>query len=209
MFGVSIAYFLHFGRWLLPNRPAEEFTKSYELGKYLTELRVMKGSPLIGKTIRASKLATEHEVKFIGLIRKNKPLTRASVRHLKAGDILLIEGKVKDLMNLKDEEKLEIAPEHQLQDKDLQAEDLSMVQAVIPPNSHLIGRTLAAVYFHRRHRAIVLAVQRRGHRLREAIDDIRLAAGDSLLMQGRVEGIEDLRKDENFIILEEVEGGLI
>jgi len=87
----------------------------YELGEYLTELRVMKDSPLIGKTVRASKLAKEHEVKLLRLIRKGRSLARARFRRLKPADILLIEGKVTDLMNLKDAEKLEIAPEHQLQ----------------------------------------------------------------------------------------------
>jgi di/tricarboxylate transporter len=209
LFGVCIVYFVLFGRWLLPERPAQELTKSYELGEYITELRVMKDSPLIDKTLRASKLSKDHDVKILKLIRRGKPLVRPTTRRLKAADILLIEGKVKDLINLKDAEKLELAPEHKFQDKDLKAEDLSLVQVVVPPNSHLIGRTLTDVYFHRRHRAIVLAVQRRGHRLREKIDDIRLAAADALLVQGPTEEIDRLRKDENFIILEEIEEGLL
>jgi len=209
MFGACFFYFLFFERWLLPDRPAEELAKSYELGKYLTELRVMKGSPLIGKQISASRLAKDHEVKILGLIRGGKTLSRPSTRRLKSADILLIEGKVNDLINLKDEEKLEIAPEHQLQDKELKAEDLSMVQAVVPPGSELVGRTLSSVYFHRRYHAIVLAVQRRGHRLNRKINDIRLSAGDSLLVQGPLEEIDELRKDENFIVLEEIKEGVL
>lgn len=209
MFGACILYFLLLGRWLLPDRPTEELTKSYELGKYLTELRVMEKSPLIGKRICASRLAKELEVKIISLIRNGKALARPNSRRLKHADILLLEGKVKDLIDLKDEEKLEVAAEHRLQDKDLKSEDLSMVQAVVPPNSHLVGRTLSSIYFHHYHKAIVLAVQRRGHRLKQKISDIRLAAGDSLLVQGALDEIDELRKDENFIVLEEVKEGLL
>lgn len=47
-------YLLVVGRWLLPDRRATELSETYELGKYITELRVMPKSPLIGTSVAAA-----------------------------------------------------------------------------------------------------------------------------------------------------------
>jgi len=44
-------YLLTLGRWLLPERRGQELVEHYELGKYITELRVMADSPLIGTSV--------------------------------------------------------------------------------------------------------------------------------------------------------------
>ena len=48
---VGFVYMLVMGRWLLPHHPPAPLTETYQLGKYITELRLMAGSPLIGKTV--------------------------------------------------------------------------------------------------------------------------------------------------------------
>src|SRR5690606_36274857 len=44
-------YLLTLGRWLLPRTGATELVEHYELGKYITELRVMPDSSLIGSSV--------------------------------------------------------------------------------------------------------------------------------------------------------------
>ena len=50
------------GGWLLPDRRGGELTETYELGGYITELRVMAGSNLIGKTVRESEFGKTEDV---------------------------------------------------------------------------------------------------------------------------------------------------
>src|SRR5690606_40873112 len=52
----SCAYLLTVGRWLLPATRATELVDHYELGKYITELRVMPESSLIGTSVGEAKL---------------------------------------------------------------------------------------------------------------------------------------------------------
>ena len=40
LFVAGVLFFLLFGRWLLPERKARELAATYQLGEYITELRV-------------------------------------------------------------------------------------------------------------------------------------------------------------------------
>ncbi|MGQ0603206.1 MAG: SLC13 family permease, partial [Anaerolineales bacterium] len=69
--------------------------------------------------------------------------------------------------------------------------------------STLAGKTLREIEFRDRYHLSVLAIWREGNTLREALGEIPLRFGDALLMQGRRDRIEMLRKNPNFLILEE------
>ena len=45
LFVTGVLFFLLFGRWLLPERKAQELAVTYQLGEYITELRVAENSP--------------------------------------------------------------------------------------------------------------------------------------------------------------------
>ena len=51
LFAVGIVYLMTVAYWLLPARRGEQLTEAYQLGNYITELRVMKDSSLIGKSV--------------------------------------------------------------------------------------------------------------------------------------------------------------
>lgn len=52
MSGAGILYLLLVNGWLLPERRTGELTETYGLREYVAELRMMPGSPLVGKTMR-------------------------------------------------------------------------------------------------------------------------------------------------------------
>ncbi len=205
MVAAGLAYFLLIGRALLPVRRGEELTDVYQLGDYITELRVMPDSPLIGKAIHESSLQKEHDITLIKLLRKDREMWAPANEPLREGDVLLVEGNVKNILTLKDGQKLEIEPEFQLKDNTLQAKDLRLVEAVVAPRSRLVGRTLSSLDFARRFRLIVLAIQRRERALREKLDSVHLRFGDSLLVQGPSDEIAKLQRNDNFILLAPLE----
>lgn len=205
MVAVGVVYFLTIGYWLLPERRGEELTATYQLGEYITELRVMAGSPLIGKTVLGTKFGQRHDVTVLEILRGAEKLFSPLHEPIREGDILLVRGKVKDLMDLKSTTKLEIEPEFKLRDEALRTEDLTLVETLVSPRSQLIGHTLAGLDFRRRYNTIVLAIQRHGQTFREKLRDVRLSFGDALLLLGPKQEIAKLRADESFIVLAPVD----
>lgn len=205
LMAAGVVYFLVAGYWLLPSYRGEQLTEVYQLGEYITEMRIMEKSPLIGKTMVSSKFGEEHDVTVLEILRENRKLWAPLTEPIREGDILLVRGRVKDLIAMRGAERIEIEPEFKLQDKALQTEDLKLVEALVAPQSRLIDRTLTELEFRRRYNAIVLAIQRRGLPLRKKLTNVRLRFGDALLLQGPEKEIKRLRADDNFIVLEEVE----
>ncbi|WP_429884539.1 SLC13 family permease [Geoalkalibacter halelectricus] len=204
MFATGFAYFLLFGRWLLPERTAQELTATYELGEYIAEMRVGKDSPLIGKTVMESNLGTEHDVTILRLLDEERRVWAPYRQRLREGSVLLVRGKLQDLMEVKKLERLELNAEFELRDAALQDAEMNLVQVIVPPHSRLIGRTLKDTYFRHRYNALVLAIQRRGAPLREKLNAVHLQVGDALLIMAAKKDIDQLRADDDFIVLGEV-----
>ncbi|MGB0670427.1 MAG: SLC13 family permease [Rhodospirillales bacterium] len=77
-----------------------------------------------------------------------------------------------------------------------------LAEVMVAPASRLIGRTLPQIGFRYQTRCIVLGLQRRAHMIRTRMTDIRLSAGDVMLIQGRREDIEALRNSRDVVLLE-------
>lgn len=198
-------YFLLIGRWLLPARRSDQLTEAYEMGEYITELRVLTGSPLIGNTTVQGNLARKHDVQVLEILRDKQKLWQPLHEPIRENDVLLVRGKVKELMEMRDVQKLAIEPEFKLGDATLQTEDMMLVETLVAPRSRLIGHTLADLGFHERYQAIALAIHRRGQTIREKLNAVHLRFGDALLLMGPKADIAKLRGDENFVMLQELE----
>ncbi len=205
MLVVGIVYFLVVGRWLLPDRSRTELTEAYDLGDYITEFRVLEDSPLIGKRVHESGLRDQHDATVLKIIREDEHIEMPIHHKLREGDVLLVEGRIKELMDARDAMKLAIEPRFNLSDETLKDDDITLVEALIAPRSSLIGRTLKSAAFRRRFNAIVLAVKRREQTLRMKLNAVRLQFGDGLLIQARPSELAQLRANSDFIVLDEVE----
>ena len=204
LFATGVIFFLVFGRWLLPERQAQELAVTYQLGEYITELRVAENSPLVGKSVLESRLGQDHDVTVLRLLHVTKAVWAPLRQAVQGGDVLLVRGRLRELMRLKDTAKLELNVEFKLRDAKLQTEDLRLVQALVAPSSDLIGNTLKDLDFRNRYKALVLAIQRRGEPIREKLNSVPLRLGDALLIQAHAAQIRTLREDSNFIVLDEV-----
>ena len=206
LFAGGVTFFLVFGRWLLPERQAQELAVTYQLGEYITEMRVTETSPLIGKSVLESRLGEEHDVTVLKLLHVTETIWAPLRRALNAGDVLLVRGRIRELMRLRDSARLELNVEFKLRDETLQTEDLRLVQALVAPGSELIGLNLKEIDFRNRYKALVLAIQRRGETIQEKLNSVKLGLGDALLIQAHEAQVATLRTDRNFIVLDEVPG---
>ena len=198
-------YFLVAGRWLLPARKRAELTETYQLREYVTELRVLSSSPLVGKTILDSGLSKQLDLTVLEILRDKQKIWSPLNERLMAGDILLVRGKVETLMNLRAKTGLEIEPEFKLKDAALASQELTLVEVLVAPRSRLAGRTLAETAFRWRYHAIVLALQRQGQLLREKLSDVHLDYGDALLLLLRKDDLPLVRGNDNLIFLSEMD----
>jgi len=206
LFVAGVLFFLLFGRWLLPERKAQELAVIYQLGEYITEMRVAENSPLVGKSVLESRLGQDHDVTVLRLLHVTKAVWAPLRQAVSGGDVLLVRGKIRELMRLRDSARLQLNAEFKLRDETLQTEDLRLVQALVAPGSNLVGQTLKELDFRKRYEALVLAIQRRGEPIQEKLNSIRFRLGDALLIQAHEDQIRKLRDDENLIVLDEVGG---
>lgn len=141
---VGLAYLVLIGRRLIPDHPpAEELTDAFGLRPYLTEILIGEASPLVGKTLGESGLGRDLDLTVLEVIReKSKHMApRASLR-LQPGDVLLVEGERSEVLKIKDVAGIDIKADVTLADPDLQPEEVRLAEALVPPRSRLIGRTV-------------------------------------------------------------------
>jgi di/tricarboxylate transporter len=83
------------------------------------------------------------------------------------------------------------------------AQDQTLAEAVVAPASRMIGRALYQISFHYRTNCVVVGIQRRSRMIRTSrMTDIRLEAGDVLLILGNRSDIMRLRNNPDVLLLE-------
>jgi len=199
----GITYLMLVGRLLLPREIRTELPVEADIGKYVTELRVTADSPLIGQTIADAKLGDRYGVYPLELLRGDQHLWSPRSQQLEARDVLLVRGDWDKIEDLRARMRLEIDPENRYGREESQARTL--VEIMVRPDSDVDGQSLGEIDLQRSLDVIALAINRRGRILREKLKDVRLAAGDVLLLLVGDGNSERVRNDERFIILSERE----
>jgi len=196
---VGIAYLMLIGRWLLPRHIDTEFAENYELGKFVTELRVLPGSPLIGLSVADLKLGEKHGIYVLELLRGDEHLWAPREQILQEGDVLLARGDWQLLEDFRQHSKLEIAPLAGAAPKERRV----LLEAVVPPGARLAGHSVEESDFGWQYNATLLAVQRRSRIVREQLKRTRLEVGDVLLLLVDESAVGHLRREAGLVILSE------
>ena len=205
--GVGMLYMLLLGLRLLPRRkPAESLTEQYHVRQYITEVIVLDDSPLIGKSLAEARIGDELDLTVLGILRGEQQFRIAPnpYEQIQADDLLLVQGRVEDILKVKGEAGIEIKPDFEWNDSYLSGKETELFEAMVPRGSDFMGRTLKSLAFRRRHGVVVLAINRHGVNLLSKISRVRLRFGDMLLLQGSREEVEALAVDGQILLLEEV-----
>jgi len=83
-----------------------------------------------------------------------------------------------------------------------------MVEAMITPTSRLIGPNLQQLAFRQRYGSLVIGIQRRARMIRASMTQIRLEAGDNLLIIGRQADIDAIGRERDLVVLSGTTGTL-
>ena len=203
---VGLIYMLFVGRKLLPNLGGEDsFTEQYHIREYISEVLVLPGSHLIRKTLGEANLNLELDLNVLGIIRgQEQRIAPTSNEHIAEGDLLIVEGTLANILNIKGEAGLEIKADFELNDRDLESGEIELFEIMVMRDSRLVGNTLKTINFRRSYDLTVLAINRHGETFLDKISSLRLKFGDVLLVQGNRRLIEPFVVAGEMLLLEDV-----
>ncbi len=200
---VTLVYMLTLGRKLLPDRVTLSTLFESEEGKeFLTQGVVSEGSPLEGKAFSETRLAKLRGLRIIEIIRGAERLKTALNKTVfEVGDSIVFKTQAGGVMDLADEAGIRVGAKDEFGLEGVKTESAILMEGIIGPTSTLIGHSLKKLNFRQRFGVIILAVHRRGENLREHFQDVDLAFGDTLLVEGPVEQMNKLFQERDFINL--------
>ncbi len=187
--GIAVAgvLFLSVGYRLLPEgqKPPTAMGEALDVQGYVTEARVAAGSRAVGKTIARLGGRDADEVTVTTLLRDGSrhPDAHGNTK-LREGDILLLEGSPEALERTIASEGLEIEGHDRPFEASDGSDEVGVVEAVIGTDSILVGEAAGRMALHGRYDINLIAVSRSGERFTRRLRDIRLRAGDMIVLQG-------------------------
>jgi len=206
----SLIYMTFIGRHLLPryeetlHEDPQDFNREYQLKDYLAELHVLPESPLIGKTIVESRLGESYDLTVMGVLRDGRMrLGILPNAHIRAGDMLLVKGSEEKMLAVRSQIGVTLVPEHEFDEHELQSEEVVVAELVVSQKAPFIGKTLKNANFRARYGLTVLAIWREEKAIAGRLGNVQLKLGDTLLVQGRNERIEEAGNDISFLLLTE------
>lgn len=221
---LSIGFILTLGRRWLPSRARsgeaesvgvegnvtlDELVQTYRLPGNLFRVRVRPSSPLVATSLADADLRARYHINVLERQRWPEMQGAPEQAHpadpemvIEAHDILHLQGEAHDIARLTREERLGLLPH--LQDDDLlNAQEMGMVELLLPPRSLLLGQTLKALRFRDRYHVTVLSARRGGEPLAtENLATMPLRLGDTLLVAGAWRDIRLVQEERrNFIVV--------
>ncbi len=203
--GAGVAYMLLIGRRFLPYGDTISSLLTPELRRnFLLQAVVTESSPLIGKTIIQSRLASHTNILVMEIKRRGVTLSeRLDQTLLQAGDRVLLRAGTRDVTSLRSERGLSFGLGEELGLEPLEQRSAILVEAILGPNSALVGQSLIEAQFREIHGVLIMAMHRDGEELKTGFEELPLQFGDVLLMEGEPGRIEALLDSGQFISLSE------
>jgi di/tricarboxylate transporter len=201
----GVLYFVFIGRHLLPERrPGGDLVQVYQVRDYSTEVEIGDESPFCGQTLAETQLGELYDLNVVQVRRDGSSLAASADLCLSAGDILVVSGAPDSILKASEAEGLEKVPEldGREEQSDSRPGQLEMVEMTLAPGSSFEGQTLREADLRSRLGITVLAMRHQGESLLSGLASVPMKLGDALLVQGSAERIANLRRDDDFLVLD-------
>ena len=197
---LGILFLLVFSRKIL--NVSDSYTDPVrDTRQYTVEMMLAMQSELIGKTVEDARLRHLKGVYLVEILRRNLIIpVVSSTTVLEPEDRLIFTGDVNAISDLMAVEGL-IPAENKVFDLQAQSGNTNLVEAILGAHNDLIGRRIRNVGFRRKYNASVLAVVRDGNRVLGKVGDIRLKAGDTLLLLAKRSFVENYQYSKELILV--------
>ena len=205
MAAAGMAYLLTLGKHLLPERETLSRQLRQDLARtYMSELLVPHDSPVIGKSIAEANLNGGSGLKVLKIFRDESELTEPPRDTLlQAGDLLVIHGQVKDVVELRESGHLTFNRNDAFET--VSSHDVILAEAIVGRNSRYSHRPMRDLDLTARYGIAVLAVHRQDENISGNLDDFELQFGDVLLVEGTPTQIKRFADNGELISLHAVQ----
>lgn len=176
----------------------------FQIEEYITEVRIMKDSPLIDQRYGDMERELGEDVVVAGRLRVDGTMRKPARREIiRTGDVIILKADPTDLKPMMDQFGMELYGKIPQKLEELEPDNIKIYEAVVSPESQVIQRSPA--YLRRRsgYTLHLLAVARAGEPIRKRIKDVIFQTGDVLLMQGDQESAAETLADLNLLPLPE------
>ena len=167
------------------NQKTPSSNSLFSLDEYVTEIRVPKGSSLIGESIGEVNMLTGDKLTLIRFINNNGKAT--SINHnnkIKENDQFLAMADPSDLKGMMDEYDLRLTKEMRYRIDSLKDDNSTFIEVVVSPESPLLGRGRSYLRRRSSNQLILMAVARQDKPIHKRLGKVKFRVGDVLLLQG-------------------------
>lgn len=212
----GVIYFVLMGKYVLPVRQTESstvgsntmayFKDIYGIDYNLFEIRVPTESPLVGMLF--DDIETQSHIRIIATMRLDKetrigPGALARDQGIEGGMILGILASPHDVEDFVEKYGLTSSRNLETFGEALSPIRSGVAELVIPPSSHLIGKSARDVWMRKTYGIAMVGLHRDGKTLREG-DDIRnlpFKSGDTLIIHTTWDALNRLEKNPDFVVI--------
>ncbi len=211
---LGLLYVVFIAPFLLPDKhSATDDSPQKVTGKqFIVQLDLLEGNSLIGKKSVAGmfpdlsrmtvRLVQRGHKAFLPpfddiVFQEGDAIILATTRAILTDSLARDPGLLKGILTVPSDDDTEneaipnVAPRGQ-----------KIAEVIVAPASRLDGRTLEQIGYHLQGGCKILGVQRRARMLRSSMNDIRLEAGDILLVVGTSAQINALRINKDVLLME-------
>ncbi|MDQ7032387.1 MAG: SLC13 family permease [Desulfonauticus sp.] len=192
LLATAIIYFAFFGKYILPSGSGQSdkgisdlLMEAYTGLESIFELSIPEN--FSAKTLEELAIREKYLVTVVAIAKerkKEKILTPRSSDVLEGGDTIAIVGKKRNVEILAKELGFQIKDTLEVFAEELAKTNAGLAEAIVPPRSELIGKTLSEIKFKELYGVTPVALIKNNKTFYAGLTNIKLKMGDTLLLFG-------------------------
>lgn len=199
----GLLYLWTLGRKWLPSRPTLSTMLPGGIQRdFLLQVRIPADSPHIGTT-PINLMQTELLGTKIVEVRRRGFSMQEELQHinLEEGDRILFLCNARKVNQVREAKGVDLGWDDSRGLETLEQRDVQIVEGMIANNSEFAGLSLSELKLRQRFNIFVLAIHRQGKNITDMGPNTKLAAGDTLLLEGPQEGMNRILTKQRIIPL--------
>lgn len=187
---------------LLPDRKAALEKLHDQDRKYIVEVEVKPGCPLIGKVIKETEFFNAEGLDIVEIVRADQRSIPASPNIvIFENDTLVFAGNVQQIAEMVNTNNGLVIPSVGMF---AQKAETQVVEIAISHNSSFIGKAIKYVNFRKQYDATIIAIHRNGEVLSGKIENVIIQSGDAILLLAGPNFMILERSQKDFFLISQV-----
>lgn len=201
----GILFLSFYSHWFLHKRkPILSLEPIIDISAYATEIKILEGSDLIGKSLSKFQESTQGSAVVFEIFRKNKKVRLIGKQEkIQAEDILVISSDHETLKKILINPHIEMLLDTKSSYEEILKEGEIVQEMVLGPRSPLVGKIAGSINLRKGFSVNIIAVSPARKRRTKRLSKITLGVGDVLLLRGSVGDIQEFIQTSRGFLLEE------